>query len=543
MPSTDIALSAIAAANICLQSGKTLLKAYQDFRDANAQVGDKIVLVKAIWSRTTIQIEFVKRVANSLGEEHCRIHLEVFEMLQSKLRMANTKIESVLGKGSNSGVNRWKFIFVREAMDETISQLEKWQRVFDPTWYLILRIGDEIIDTELSTPSRLSRDVNLGSPGTETPDDDFTLVPAQRFRGTLGIKKGNEASGKIHITLPEDGLAWENATQVKYSGTRLIPRAAPKKARMYAVDTIVCDQTIDISRVRADAESLAKKLARIDPGTFGLLSCSGLVKRKDPETGQLASINLIFSMKEEMPKPVALRNHLLHSSGFSLTTVLSVARQLASAVSYVHTCGFVHKNIRPETVLVFPEENDMAPFVLGSAYLLGFDSFRSVNFQTLRSGDEAWDRNLYRHPSRQGLFAHNDYIMQHDVYSLGVCLLELGLWESLVRYQEDGGSDAEDDNKLPLDSLGLSLQDFEFQGREAAEPSSKIKDHLVELARSRLPSRMGDKYTSIVVTCLTCLDEGNEDFGDEEEMRDEDGILVGVRFIEKILFKMNEIVL
>ena len=64
--------------------------------------------------------------------------------------------------------------------------------------------------------------------------------------------------------------------------------------------------------------------------------------------------------------------------------------------------------------------------------------------------------------------------------------------------------------------------------------ASLVKDCLVDLAQQRLPCRMGDKYTEIMVTCLTCLDESNPDFGDSREFEDSDGVLVGVRFIEKV---------
>jgi hypothetical protein len=62
----------------------------------------------------------------------------------------------------------------------------------------------------------------------------------------------------------------------------------------------------------------------------------------------------------------------------------------------------------------------------------------------------------------------------------------------------------------------------------------QIKRKLVALAEAQLPGRMGRVYTSIVVSCLTCLDPGNQGFGDENEFMDEDGIQVGVRYIEKV---------
>lgn len=53
--------------------------------------------------------------------------------------------------------------------------------------------------------------------------------------------------------------------------------------------------------------------------------------------------------------------------------------------------------------------------------------------------------------------------------------------------------------------------------------------------------RMGDKYTAVVITCLICLDADNEGFAGEEEMKDDDGILIGVQFIERVLLKLSGI--
>jgi hypothetical protein len=62
----------------------------------------------------------------------------------------------------------------------------------------------------------------------------------------------------------------------------------------------------------------------------------------------------------------------------------------------------------------------------------------------------------------------------------------------------------------------------------------EIKRKLVALAETGLPRRMGRVYTSVVLSCLTCLDPNNQGFGDENNFMDEDGILVGVRYIEKV---------
>ncbi|KAH7114516.1 hypothetical protein B0J13DRAFT_630840 [Dactylonectria estremocensis] len=121
------------------------------------------------------------------------------------------------------------------------------------------------------------------------------------------------------------------------------------------------------------------------------------------------------------------------------------------------------------------------------------------------------------------------YVMQHDIYSLGVCLLEIGLWESLVTYDPDGAAQP---------STALSLA----KDRSQLKSPNILKEHLVTLSRSNmLRAKMGTKYSEVVETCLTCLDEDNLDFGDEREFQDEDGVAVGVRYIEKVLGILNSI--
>lgn len=52
---------------------------------------------------------------------------------------------------------------------------------------------------------------------------------------------------------------------------------------------------------------------------------------------------------------------------------------------------------------------------------------------------------------------------------------------------------------------------------------------------------MGDKYRKVVETCLTCLDQNNEDIGNEKEFQDTDGVAVGARYIEKVVQKLGDI--
>lgn len=531
---------------------------------------EKIVTFEAMWSRTRVQIEFLGRVARSLGEEHYRVQLQVLEMLKSKLLLASSKLQSVMsenksepGKGEGVSINRWKYMMVRNSLDETIESLERWQRIFDPSWFLMLRVADGVIDSELSNSSAQAPVSEVASGG----GGGSKLAAAQKLRVSI---RGDASD--IHVSLPVGGLDWATAVYIGHSDTKLVRRAGGS-SKLFAVDTIAFAPNADPARVRVDAEALAKKLKHAEYGS-GVLPCHGLIKHRDAATKILSSIDLVFAIPPQLtihhhpPRPETLRSALQAGdmpTRTSLSAVLGVARQLAEAVSFLHTCDFVHKNVRPETVLLLNQELDAAgrwrDSEMGSAYLVGFDSFRGATSHTARRGDDDWRRDLYRHPSRQGPLAQDDYVMQHDVYSLGVCLLELGIGRSFVEYLSEEakweqqqqqqqprarpsdvllGRSANEAEAVPA-SDGASSSGLFFSASDAQRGGVGLKNHLIRLAKARLPPRMGDLYTAVVVTCLTCLDRDNGDFGGEDDMRDDDGILIGVRFIERVLLRLNSI--
>jgi hypothetical protein len=111
--------------------------------------------------------------------------------------------------------------------------------------------------------------------------------------------------------------------------------------------------------------------------------------------------------------------------------------------------------------------------------------------------------------------------MQHDIYSLGVCLLEIGLWSSFVEYTPNQSTARPQTYDLCAENPN------EFSHPEI------VKSRLLSLATKELPGKMGTMYARIVESCLTCLDLGNEDFSDEPELQ-EDGVAVAVRYIEKV---------
>ena len=196
--------------------------------------------------------------------------------------------------------------------------------------------------------------------------------------------------------------------------------------------------------------------------------------------------------------------------------------------------------------------------VIGSAYLVGFEKFRPVDRESSMLGDSLWYKDIYRHPSRQGAHPEKEYKMQHDIYSLGVCLLEIGIRSSFVGWKEDGkaflgrGLDFAEQlltdptrheasrmkpilralaSNGPLSNVNTSDKELIQDLRRRAFAIKRIFE---AMATELLPSKMGCKYAEITRSCLTCLDEGNQETGDESELQDEDGLLVGTRYMERV---------
>jgi hypothetical protein len=395
--------------------------------------------------------------------------------------------------------------------------------MFDPTWFLISRVPGTLVDSKLEENHH------------REPSSASTL---KQLRDALHHgKSGNDRSWPIFL----EPVFLHSRTGFIPSSTLLL--GTTRDGEEVLLDTLIAHPMASPARVRKEIRQLACTLSTVDPIRFGLLKCVGVVECPPPaggEDGSTSSTQLIknvgfgvsngdsiltfefvFSMPKGLSRPQSLRALLLRpSEPPRLNDRLPLAQRLANAVMFVHASEFVHKNIRPETVVLL--EDSISE--LGAPFLAGFERFRLADGQTFRTGEAVWEKDLYRHPERQGFWPEKEYSMQHDIYSLGVVLLEVGLWTSFVV------SDCSDAS-VPGPQLAIAhLLPDKNQRRKAKQ----IKKSLVALAEQRLPRAKGTKFTSIVLSCLTCLDEDNEGFGDPDDFLDKDGILVGVRYVENV---------
>lgn len=205
-------------------------------------------------------------------------------------------------------------------------------------------------------------------------------------------------------------------------------------------------------RVEGLAQLLSSEAEK--PISFRSLDCIGYFE--DPDRPRYG---LIFSPLPAMAQttlPVSSHDILLRSSPGLLPHLgdrFRMAEKIATSVIRLHDCSWVHAALRSSYILFFYNTNDRLANVspenihLNSPYVTGFTYSRpsdpaesTLEYSQLQQSS---DHGLYRHPSIQrsnvAMFGnatsaeHVRFRQRHDLFSLGIILLGIGLWEQVVQ--------------------------------------------------------------------------------------------------------------
>ncbi|KAK0609466.1 hypothetical protein B0T14DRAFT_531985 [Immersiella caudata] len=230
----------------------------------------------------------------------------------------------------------------------------------------------------------------------------------------------------------------------------------------------------------AKAERTARMLQTEHPRRLLLPDCYGIVE--EPSSGQVGFVLTTPKHISELPReadlrdrtgfrmvrgPITLRNlikgmHESYDRNVDLGKRFLLAQKLVGAVRLMHAVGWVHKNIRSQRIILFPEPDSVARsarrgdgqrLMFEEPQLIGFSYAHSANGNTRQIQESATElqrrdsadaeliaRNprsharvcldLYRHPhSLEDPSA--EFLRFYDWYSLGCVLLEIGRWQTL----------------------------------------------------------------------------------------------------------------
>ncbi|KAF8437056.1 prion-inhibition and propagation-domain-containing protein, partial [Terfezia claveryi] len=188
------------------------------------------------------------------------------------------------------------------------------------------------------------------------------------------------------------------------------------------------------SKIRPRVENLAHLLHAPKHSSFRTLHCRGFFE--DYEKAQYAFVFDRPAEADPNKSPVSLLQ-MFRLKNFlpSQTQRVGLARILASALSQLHSAGWLHKSLRADNILFFPSQPKPGrhkwgisldqPYLVGYEYAR-FDGTSEVSEQPSSNPEH----DIYRHPLAIGDFSES-FNRLFDIYSLGLIFLEIAQWRPL----------------------------------------------------------------------------------------------------------------
>ena len=151
-----------------------------------------------------------------------------------------------------------------------------------------------------------------------------------------------------------------------------------------------------------------------------------------------------------------------------------IARTIGQALQKWHLAGWVHQGIMSRNIFFFQRLNSVEADY-ETPYLCGFEYARPHGAPSYARFVKDFSINVYNHSERQGE-PNQQHRKDHDLYSFGVLLCEIGLWVVIEELFRNIDKD--------------TLQPLRMQ--------NTIRDH----AKLKLGFHMGNQYRQATLTCL-----------------------------------------
>ncbi len=201
------------------------------------------------------------------------------------------------------------------------------------------------------------------------------------------------------------------------------------------------------------------------PDLLNTMTCMGLFK--DSATARFGFVfrlptsalanprpGVLFAIDWDRRKPrrlLSLLTDTVHKPS-DLRWRFNLAKRLVDNVSRLHACGWLHKNIRSDSVVFFLKNADASsmPYIdKTGSFLMGYDYVRFEKTVDVTAAKVAHEvphvtsatpgdiqagkdnrPDIYHHPDKRKS-PDRAYQYAYDIYSLGIVLLEIGLWKPL----------------------------------------------------------------------------------------------------------------
>ncbi|KAF3167920.1 hypothetical protein TWF225_006663 [Orbilia oligospora] len=425
-----------------------------------------------------------------------------------------------------------------EIQEELEATIERCEDCCSPLFGSLRSLGDKLYDT-LPSEVAMKASAHWEIEMIRTENLDTLLETAEAAENvntkiaTLArIKRMSVLATAQPSGLTKDGLeispdsVREGSPFENHLYASVESAAAPKRKvliewiRYSIVDTNLFEKLL----VRI--KSLAVLLNSIEtPPDFRILHCSNYLHK-----GSDGAFGLVFDLPDQsvsVPRSLAAIIHKTRNfrERPSLGSRFKLALSLAVSLSGFHKVGWLHKSISASNVLLLIDpkeaESTVASTWLTDSYLIGFNRSREDDIQAFTLGQTRYEQvTQYYHPDyAQTSFPHPPYRLHYDYYSLGLVLLEVGMWESLSTLVKGVGSGESSRRR----NTSVSNRYHEMRG------------YLVQKRLIMLGHTMGEEYQAAVQACLS----GFEGLANSTSQA-RDNVAMQLKFEEEVVQRLRK---
>lgn len=419
------------------------------------------------------------------------INKESFEKLVDKLIMFNDRVESLLDRDTLGDMHAMQVqsnLMLLRVTDE-VTQLHLLVRALNITQNPI----------ERSNYRELGNEESADEHGTEG-----TVASLARFKAEA-LLVDQDMSQQVPTRIELESIELENADS---NTSRSLGRYAGHyiwlEWREQVEDAQYSPKTQQI--VGRRVKQLATLLSNEHKSSlFNAPSCLGYTYDDRDENRRHA---LVY--KVEIPPDsrylglCTLRDMIGTHPIPSLAKRFALASALADSLFYLHAVSWLHKGIRSDNVLFIRHQSkaaslqghNSAPADTRSPILSGFDYSRPdlIDEQSFRN-TRTPSHDLYCHPDLLQ-FRTKRSRKCHDMYSTGLVLIEIALWRPIE------------------DIVGIEVRRSRLL--EVAQTVAKLNEEGNAL-RSELVARVGDRYTEVVRSCISGVNQDRTAAGSQED--------------------------
>ncbi|KAK7422122.1 hypothetical protein QQX98_001865 [Neonectria punicea] len=378
MPGVELGLGIaglVGVVDTCIKRGRDLREKIKAFRDVDDRLKSLVDRAETTWSAIEALTRVMKGSADCLDERNLKLQESALNRLQNELGDVNSEMERLkppyapLSNSTKISMKvRFKYTFKESGLKNDIKQIEE---------------GLNTYSVQLEATAK--------DQGNTAQNDSASVIQvAQNFRKAL---KSDGSDPNRPIFLDPGGLQLHGVRSVPFSPVTLAQRKG--KGVTVLLDPVTCKSLLFMEDVKEDIRNFANKLRHADPFEFGLLQCKSVlngevsVEKPEPSVDK-SSLSFVFHIPDTHPQIESVRAHLLRGPRDKHHTFpqrLNLARQLVRAVHYVHMYKFVHKGIRPETILILtgadqkprtPPPTIREKTLEDTAVLVGFDVLRNT---------------------------------------------------------------------------------------------------------------------------------------------------------------------